>query len=171
MSDPEKLIYPNVLSSTKSGPFGDAPEMRYFAEALTNNHDTVIRTTVYWHTPEDGEPVLMIEVDDEDYDGPDPMDVRIRVRRNDGLLYEGTRADQEKSDGDIVAVRIEGELKEHDSFDEVGYDVRLFHRGCFQEGYKLFDAVNEEDHEVRRFELDDDNLPECPVCGRTIGNA
>lgn len=76
---------------------------------------------------------------------------------------------QEESDAEIVGVRIEGELREHDSFDELGYDVALFHLKCFEEGYKLFDSISEEDHEVRRFELDQDALPECPVCKKTIG--
>jgi hypothetical protein len=46
----------------------------------------------------DAEPVLMIEIDDEDTGGPHPMDIRIRVRRNDGLIYEGNRAEQENKE-------------------------------------------------------------------------
>ena len=68
-----------------------------------------------------------------------------------------------------VAHRIEGELKVHDSFEEMGYDVELFHPDCAEEGRKLFVAINEEDDEVRAFELDVTNLPECPVCKKTIG--
>lgn len=91
----ETLIYPDVLASTKPGDVEIKTSGHYFAEAVTNNMDTVVRMYVYWYTPEDGrEPVLMIEIDDEDT-GPDPMDIKIRVRRNDGLIYEGNCEDQE----------------------------------------------------------------------------
>lgn len=94
--DRETLIYPNVLAATKPG---DPESPGTFAEAVTNNHDTVVRVFVYWYTPEDGEPVLMIEVDDEDTPGGrDNMDIKLRVRRNDGLVYEGTRATQENKE-------------------------------------------------------------------------
>jgi hypothetical protein len=87
----ETLIYPDVLASTKPG---DAGAGR-FAEAVTNNQDTVIRMYIYWYVPSDGgEPVLMIEMDDEDT-GPEVMDIKIRVRRNDGLIYEGNQETQE----------------------------------------------------------------------------
>jgi hypothetical protein len=100
VSDPETLIYPDVLASTKSGPMDDGwggKEKRHFAEAVTNNQDTVVRTIVYWHTPEGEEPVLMIEIDDEEATGwsNDFMDITVRIRRNDGLIYEGNRATQE----------------------------------------------------------------------------
>jgi hypothetical protein len=56
----------------------------------------VVRTFVYWFIPEEGEPVLMIEIDDESRWGtPEETDVKIRIRRNDGLMYEGHRADQD----------------------------------------------------------------------------
>jgi len=100
MHDVEKQLYPNVLGSTVSGPVdteGGGRENRFYTQAVTNNQDTVIRTSVYWYIPSDGgEPALIIEIDDEeDPNGPDNMDVRIRVRRNDGLVYEGTQADQD----------------------------------------------------------------------------
>lgn len=47
------------------------------------------------------QPVLVVEIDDEvemDMEGnlhPDNMDIRVRVRRNDGLIYDGTRTEQE----------------------------------------------------------------------------
>ena len=89
----ERLLYPDVLATTR-----DVEGGPYFAEAVTNNHDTVVRMAIYWYIPpedaDDHEPVLMIEIDDEFTSGPDPMDVRIRVRRNDGLIYEGNQAEQ-----------------------------------------------------------------------------
>lgn len=96
MHDPEKMIWPNVLASTKCGPVGDSgDEARFFAEAVTNDNECVVRTSVYWYTPQDGSsPVLMIEIDDEPEDELS-NDITIRVRRNDGLVYEGDRADQE----------------------------------------------------------------------------
>jgi hypothetical protein len=96
--DRERLIYPDVLASTKPGDIEVKSTGHYFAEAVTNNHDTVIRTIIYWYIPEDGgEPVLVIEIDDEEATGwfNDFMDVRVRIRRNDGLIYEGNRAEQE----------------------------------------------------------------------------
>lgn len=120
--DRDTLIYPDVIASTKPGDVEVESTGHYFAEAVTNNHDTVVRTAIYWYMPQEEEgyltftqwsmknsgtladyqalfpdtgPVLMIEIDDEDQGGPDPMDINIRIRRNDGLIYEGTRADQE----------------------------------------------------------------------------
>jgi hypothetical protein len=101
-SERERLLYPNVIAATVAGDgpdprFSETPkEMRICASFTTNNNDTVIRGNVYWYTPSWGDPVLLIEIDDEDMpDSPDNMDVKIRVRRNDGLVYEGTQADQE----------------------------------------------------------------------------
>ena len=89
--DREKLLYPDVIAKTVPGDDG-----RYFAELTTNNQDTVVRVYAYWHTPEEGEPALVIEIDDEDDpEGPVNMDSLVRVRRNDGLVYEGTRATTE----------------------------------------------------------------------------
>ena len=95
--DRERLVYPDVIAATKTGEGPeDRPPICYFAEFTTNNMDTVIRGSVYWYTPKDEEPVLVIEIDDEDLpDGKDNMDIKVRVRRNDGLVYEGTRASQE----------------------------------------------------------------------------
>lgn len=104
------LIYPSVLASTKLGDPVDGTDAPAFVEFVTNNQDTVIRGYVYWHRPdeenEDRTPVLMIELDDED-EGPDTMDITIRVRRNDGLVYEGTRSDQEVHGWDVTRERPE----------------------------------------------------------------
>lgn len=101
MTDRDTLVYPSVLASTVPGdPLDEAArtDAPAYVEFQTNNQDTVIRGYVYWYVPskdaEDRTPVLMIEIDDED-EGPDTMDITIRVRRNDGLVYEGTRASQE----------------------------------------------------------------------------
>lgn len=86
----DRLIWPDVIAATKMGDGG-----RYFAEVQTNNNDTAVKIYIYWYTPEDGgTPVLMIEMDDERQDEKD-NDVYLRVRRNDGLLWEGTMEDQE----------------------------------------------------------------------------
>jgi hypothetical protein len=93
----ERLLYPDVIAATETGE-GALPSdpVRYAAKFTTNNMDTVVRGYVYWYTPEGEEPVLMIEIDDEDLPGgADNMDIKIRVRRNDGLIYEGTQASQE----------------------------------------------------------------------------
>jgi hypothetical protein len=91
----ERLIYPDVIASTISGDEG-----RHFVTAQTNNQDTAVKLHIYWYIPGDREePVLMIDVDDEDTpDSPDNMDITIRMRRNDGLVYEGNRADQENNE-------------------------------------------------------------------------
>jgi hypothetical protein len=69
----------------------------------------------------------------------------------------------------IIGTRFVGELKEHDTFDEMGYDVRLTHNGdCARKGYVLFQRIHEVDREVREFEVDADNLPDCDVCGKGI---
>lgn len=94
--DREYLLFPDVLASTLPGDIEMESTGQYFAQTVTNNQDTIVRTTVYWYLPEDGEPVLMIEIDDEDKPGGlDIMDVKVRIRRNDGLIYEGDRASQE----------------------------------------------------------------------------
>jgi hypothetical protein len=87
-SERERLIYPDVVASTVMG-----DDRRYMVEAVTNNQDTTVRVYMYWYIPSDGgEPVLMIEIDDEDEPGGlDPTDIRIRIRRNDGLVYEANR--------------------------------------------------------------------------------
>ena len=96
-SERERLLYPSVIGGTVTGDGGQDPDpARLCATFTTNNQDTVLRGIVYWYIPEEGEPVLIVEIDDEDLpDSPDNMDVKIRVRRNDGLVYEGTRATQE----------------------------------------------------------------------------
>lgn len=69
----------------------------------------------------------------------------------------------------IIGSRLIGELKEHDTFDEMGYDVRLVHNGdCFRKAPIPFRWVQEVDREVREFEVDADNLPNCDVCGKGI---
>jgi len=97
-SERERLIYPDVIAATKVGDSqeGEQRAVMHFAEFTTNNMDTVVRGSAYWYIPEEGEPVLVVEIDDEDVPGSaDNMDIKIRVRRNDGLVYEGTREDQE----------------------------------------------------------------------------
>jgi hypothetical protein len=87
----ERLLYPDVVASTQMGDYN-----RYMVTATTNNMDTVVKVHIYWFLPEGKDPVLMIEIDDEDLpEGEDNMDINIRVRRNDGLIYEGTQASQE----------------------------------------------------------------------------
>jgi hypothetical protein len=84
----DRLAYPHVVAATEVGDEG-----RMFVTASTNNHDTVVEVQIYWHFPADGgEPVLMVEVD-EASDGEHPMDINLRIRRNDGLIFEGTRAE------------------------------------------------------------------------------
>ena len=87
----DRLAYPHVVAATEVGDGG-----RMFVTASTNNHDTVVEVQLYWYIPpedaEDREPVLMIEVD-EASDEPDPMDIKLRIRRNDGLIFDGTRAE------------------------------------------------------------------------------
>ena len=85
--DKDRLVYPHVVAATEMGDGG-----RCYVAATTNNHDTVVEVLVYWHIPEEGEPVLMIEVD-EASDGENPMDINLRIRRNEGLIFEGTRAE------------------------------------------------------------------------------
>lgn len=95
----DTMLYPHVIAATKMG--DKESEFAMFTEAVTNNQETVIRTYVYWYIPSDGgEPVLMIEIDDEeeDPDHKDNMDVMVRIRRNDGLIYEGNRASQENQE-------------------------------------------------------------------------
>lgn len=85
----DTMLYPNVLASTRMG--DKETDFAVFAETVTNNQDTVVKTYIYWYIPEEGDPVLVVEIDDEDTGGPDPMDITVRIRRNDGLIYEGTR--------------------------------------------------------------------------------
>jgi hypothetical protein len=73
------------------------------------------------------------------------------------------------SDTRVVGVRFTGELKVHDSFEDLGYDLELFHTECADQGRSLFVTIDEEDHELMQFELDPDALPECPVCKKEIG--
>lgn len=96
----DTMLYPNVLASTRLG--DKETDFAVFAETVTNNQDTVIKTYTYWHIPDEGEPVLMIEIDDEETVGwsKDFMDVTVRIRRNDGLIYEGNRASQENLNED-----------------------------------------------------------------------
>lgn len=65
-----------------------------------------------------------------------------------------------------VACRIEGRLKGDptDSYEKLGYDVRLFHRTCVERGKDMFDEVFSVDRNVRAFELDWAVPCECPVC-------
>lgn len=84
----DRMIYPDVVASTVMGDDG-----RYFATVSTNNNQTAVKMHVYWYIPDEGEPVLVVEVDDEPLPyGSDNSDIKVRVRRNDGLVYEGTEA-------------------------------------------------------------------------------
>lgn len=105
MYNPETLIYPHVIGSTVNGPLGGRNDTRFFAKTVTNNMDSVIRTSTYWYIPEDGsEPVLVIEIDDEvTAPAKDTMDITVRIRRNDGLVYEGNQASQENIEEDSDA--------------------------------------------------------------------
>lgn len=80
----DRLVWPDVIAATIMGDDG-----RYFATVSTNNNDTVARVYVYWHTPDDdpSHPVLMIEIDD---DPVESTDINVRIRRNDGLVAQGT---------------------------------------------------------------------------------
>lgn len=85
--DKNRPVYPHVVASTEMGDGG-----RTYVAATSNQRDTVVEVLVYWHIPEDGEPVLMIEVD-EASDDENPTDINLRIRRNEGLIFEGTRAE------------------------------------------------------------------------------
>lgn len=80
--DRDRLVFPDVVSKTEMGDEG-----RYFVTASTNNNETLARVYIYWDVPTEGPPVLMIEVDDEPADS---SDIYLRVRRNDGLVAQGT---------------------------------------------------------------------------------
>ena len=81
-----RTIYPHVVAKTEVGDRGCA-----FVTASTNNNDTTVQIYAYWYIPEDGsKPYLVIEVDDEPVDSGD---VHLVIRRNDGLIYEGTNAE------------------------------------------------------------------------------
>jgi hypothetical protein len=82
----DRAIWPDVVASTKMG-----DDRRYFVEAQTNNNDAGMRIYIYWYTPEDGgQPYLVIEMDDEEL-GPEGGEINVRIRRNDGLVAEGTQ--------------------------------------------------------------------------------
>jgi hypothetical protein len=95
MSELDNQLYPDVVAATVMG-----DDRRYLAVATTNNHDTIVKVSVYWYIPEGEEPVLMIEIDDDTYPyDSDPMEVRVRIRRNDGLIFDGTPSEQEYKEG------------------------------------------------------------------------
>lgn len=85
--DKNRPVYPHVVASTEMGDGG-----RCYVAATSNQGDTVVEVLVYWHIHEEGEPVLMVEVD-EASDDEDPTDIHLRIRRNEGLIFEGTRAE------------------------------------------------------------------------------
>lgn len=89
--DENRPVYPHVVASTEMGDGG-----RTYVAATSNQRDTVVEVLVYWHIPETegepGDPVLMIEVD-EASDDENPTDINLRIRRNEGLIFEGTRAE------------------------------------------------------------------------------
>lgn len=87
--DRDRLLWPDVVASTTMG-----DDRRYMVEAQTNNNDAGMRIYIYWHLPpedaEDRQPVLMIELDDEEL-GDEGGEINVRIRRNDGLIFEGTQ--------------------------------------------------------------------------------
>lgn len=75
------------------------------------------------------------------------------------------------AEGDMVAWRIEGILKEDsntDSVVELGYEAETFHTDCGDRGRALFAKISEEDPRVMAWELDWSNEYECKLCGRRI---
>lgn len=86
--DRDLLVWPDVVAATVMG-----DDTRYFVEASTNNNETPVKVYIYWHIPEDGDgpPVLMIEVDDD----VETEDIYLRIRRNDGLVAQGTPAEMQ----------------------------------------------------------------------------
>lgn len=87
--DRDRTIWPDVLGGTK---MGDGRQI--FVEAQTNNNDAGMHIYIYWHIPpedaDNHEPVLVIEMDDEVL-GDEGGDINVRIRRNDGLIFEGTK--------------------------------------------------------------------------------
>jgi hypothetical protein len=75
------MVWPDVIAATVMGDGG-----RYFVEVSTNNNETPVKMYIYWHVPSEGPPVLMIEVDDD----TESSDIYLRIRRNDGLVAQGT---------------------------------------------------------------------------------
>lgn len=72
---------------------------------------------------------------------------------------------------DVVAVRVEGRLKEdsdEDALEELGYEVELFHPRCATEGMTLFEHISEVDMHVLAFELDWNSPAHCTVCETSI---
>lgn len=70
---------------------------------------------------------------------------------------------------DVVAVRIEGELKSDYPNPEAN-DVELFHPECVlvEDPEDLFLAVFNRDEEVLAYEIDWAHPPECPICNKPI---
>ncbi len=80
----DRLIWPDVVASTTMG-----DDRRYMVTAKTNNNESTAEILIYWHIPPDGgRPVLMIEVDE---DTDDDSDIPLRIRRNEGLIFDATR--------------------------------------------------------------------------------
>jgi hypothetical protein len=80
--DRDRLVWPDVVAATEMGDEG-----RYFVTVKTNNNETLVKVYIYWHVPADGPPALVVEVDDEPADS---SDIYLRIRRNDGLVAQGT---------------------------------------------------------------------------------
>lgn len=87
----DRSVYPHVVATTEMGDDG-----KIFATAATNNNDTTVKVYVYWYTPEDGPPSLVVEVDE---DPPLNRDINLVVRRNDGLIHEALSADLYAEEG------------------------------------------------------------------------
>lgn len=75
---------------------------------------------------------------------------------------------------EVVAVRIEGTLKEGsdaDAIRELGYEAEFFHLGdCAVEGHELFKEIVDIDMHVLAFELDwsEPGQYECKACGEAL---
>ena len=94
-----RMLWPDVVASTKMG-----DDRRFIAEVQTNNNDAGMRIHVYWYLPDNGgKPSLIVEMDDEVLGG-EGGEINVRVRRNDGLIFEGTEATttyiEEEADAD-----------------------------------------------------------------------
>lgn len=85
-SERDRMIWPDVIASTKMG-----DNRRFMAEVQTNNNDAGMHIYIYWYLPDNGgPPSLVIEMDDEVL-GDEGGEINVRVRRNDGLVAEGTQ--------------------------------------------------------------------------------
>lgn len=76
-----------------------------------------------------------------------------------------------REEREVVAVRVEGILKENSDADavrELGSAVETFHPQCATEGIALFKEIHDVDMEVLAFELDWSQPYHCEVCQESI---